>query len=157
LFAYPYLDELGQRALVERRADLGELLRRPGSAIQVDDDGAHFWTFAGGRINHTVKYALEWIGGWKAVADNFQLRIEGDGVTHTTVDNAIRRMFEPGFWDDPETAAPSRPAFLNIAPASSNGHCQTTPPLKWWAGIYWIYLQHKNGYKVKWHSGSNSQ
>jgi ATP-dependent helicase Lhr and Lhr-like helicase len=52
---YPYLDELGQKALAERRAELGELLRRTGNAIQVDDDGAHFWTFAGGRINHTMK------------------------------------------------------------------------------------------------------
>lgn len=100
---YPYLDELGRRALSEQREDLGELLRRTGNAIQVDDDGAHWWTFAGGRINHTMKYALEWIGDWKVIADNFQLRVEGDGVSHTTVDQAIARMREPGFWDDPET------------------------------------------------------
>jgi ATP-dependent Lhr-like helicase len=82
---------------------MGELLRRTGNAIQVDEDGAHWWTFAGGRINHTTKYALEWIGDWKVIGDNFQLRIEGDGVNHTTVDAAIQRMNEPGFWDDPAT------------------------------------------------------
>ena len=100
---YPYLDELARRALAEQREDLGELLRRTGHAIQVDDGGAHWWTFAGGRINHTMKYAIEWVGGWKVVADNFQLRVEGDGVGHGPVDDAIRRMSAPGFWDDPET------------------------------------------------------
>jgi ATP-dependent Lhr-like helicase len=100
---YPYLDEMGSRALAEQREDLGELLRRRGNSIRVDDDGAHWWTFAGGRINHTMKYALGWIGDWKVVADNFQLRVEGNGVGHLPVEDAIRRMTAPGFWDDPET------------------------------------------------------
>jgi ATP-dependent Lhr-like helicase len=100
---YPYLDDLGRGALKEQREDLGELLRRTGDAIQIDDGGAHLWTFAGGRINYTLKYAFEWLGGWKAVADNYELRIEGNGVSHATVGEVLRKLREPGFWEDSQT------------------------------------------------------
>jgi len=80
------------------------LLRRSlPIAAQQDDRAVRLWTFAGGRINHTLKYALELIGGWKAVADNFALRIEGDGVSHATVDEALTKMRAAGFWESGET------------------------------------------------------
>jgi ATP-dependent Lhr-like helicase len=50
-----------------------------------------------------MKYALELIGGWKAIADNFALRIEGDGVSHATVDEALAKMRAVGFWENGET------------------------------------------------------
>jgi len=100
---YPYIDTAASRALKEFREDLGELLRRTGNAVQVDEDGAHWWTFAGGRINHTLKYALEWIGGWKVSADSFRLRVEGDGVSHDAIDEAVAQALAPRFLEDPET------------------------------------------------------
>lgn len=39
--------------------------------------------------------------GWKVFADNFQLRIEGDGINHETVRRAIGQMAAAGFWEDP--------------------------------------------------------
>ncbi len=110
---YPYVDEHGLRHIAERREDLGALLRRPGPAIQVDGRTAYWWTFAGGRVNHTLKYGFEVIEGWKAVADNFQLRIEGDGVGHDAVRNAIERMAVAAFWTEPDT----RRAVLSRLPA----------------------------------------
>ncbi len=56
-----------------------ELLGRSARPVQVEAGKAFWWTFAGGRINYTLKYALEVIGGWKVVADNLLLRIEGEG------------------------------------------------------------------------------
>jgi len=100
---YPYLDSQAEESLEERREDLGELLRRTGAALQLDDAGAHWWTFAGGRINHTLKYALEWIGGWKVIVDNFELRITGDGVTFEAIEEAIGKMSQVGFWELDET------------------------------------------------------
>ena len=99
---YPYVDELGWKHLSAKREDLGELLRRPGRAVQIDDAMGRWWTFAGGRVNHTLKYGFEVVEGWKVVADNFQLRIEGDGVTHTSVRAAIERMGSNEFWTAPE-------------------------------------------------------
>jgi ATP-dependent Lhr-like helicase len=101
---YPYLDKASFAAIESWRADLGDLLRRSHRfAAQQDDRAVRLWTFAGGRINHTLKYAIELIGGWKAVADNFALRIEGDGVSHATVEAALGKMREAGFWENGET------------------------------------------------------
>lgn len=100
--AYPYIDEACAKHLAAQRGDLGELLRRDGLAIQLDDGLARWWTFAGGRINHTLKYGFEIVEGWKVVADNFALRIEGSGVTHDTVSAAVARMTGAAFWNTPD-------------------------------------------------------
>ncbi len=100
---YPYVDEPGAKHISEKRADLGELLRRQGLAVQLDGGVARWWTFAGGRVNHTLKYGFEVAEGWKVIADNFQLRIEGDGVGHEPVQRVIDKMSSPAFWDAPDT------------------------------------------------------
>ncbi|HEY4014320.1 MAG TPA: DEAD/DEAH box helicase [Polyangiaceae bacterium] len=99
---YPYIDERGAKQIDEKRDDLGELLRRPGHAVQIDGSVARWWTFAGGRVNHTLKYGFEVSESWKVVPDNFQLRIEGDGVGHESVRVAIGKMASASFWDSPE-------------------------------------------------------
>jgi ATP-dependent Lhr-like helicase len=94
-----YLDEKAKVALGELRADLGPLLRAAGPAVQVDAEGyAVWWTYAGGRINHTLKYALEVSQGWKVGAENFFVKISGDGVNHTSIEAAVRELSAPGFW-----------------------------------------------------------
>jgi ATP-dependent helicase Lhr and Lhr-like helicase len=98
----PYLEPSAARALSAQREDLGELLRRE-LALQIGDGVARWWSFAGGRVNHTLKYALEIAQGWKVVADNVQLRIEGAGVTRDHVGEAIDLLRGPSFWDDPAT------------------------------------------------------
>jgi ATP-dependent helicase Lhr and Lhr-like helicase len=110
--AYPYIDAAGLRHIEEQRSDLGELLRASGPAIQLDGGQAWWWTFAGGRINHALKYGLEIAEGWKVVADNVLVRIEGNGVGHETVRAAIERLGMPDFW----TAAEVRHAILARLP-----------------------------------------
>lgn len=99
---YPYVDDAAYKHIVEKRGDLGDLLRREGPSVQLDGGVARWWTFAGGRINHTLKYGFEVAEGWKVIADNFQLRIEGDGVTHESVRGVIERMSSAAFWDEPQ-------------------------------------------------------
>jgi ATP-dependent Lhr-like helicase len=79
------------------------LLRRGNLALQWEDGAVRWWTFTGGRTNHTLKYGLEWLRGWKAIAGNFQLRIEGEGVTHDSVSAAIQEMRREDFWSAEET------------------------------------------------------
>lgn len=86
---YPYLDPSAQIVLRDARAELGELLRRSVRPIQIDAGSASWWTFAGGRINATLKYVLAVTKGWRVVADNFLLRVEGDGVTYDTVNAEV--------------------------------------------------------------------
>ncbi|WP_242370694.1 DEAD/DEAH box helicase [Anaeromyxobacter sp. SG26] len=98
----PYLEPPAAHAFAALREDMGALLRR-ALPLQMDSGAARWWTFAGGRVNHTLKYALELSQGWKVVADNVQLRIEGDGVTDERVRAAIRLLQTDEFWDDSQT------------------------------------------------------
>lgn len=100
---YPYVSEQVYGVIQSQREDLGEVLARSGPAVQLDGSLARWWTFAGGRVNHTLKYGLEILEGWKVVADNFLVRIEGDGINHDTVRAAIRRLSDPNWWNDPKT------------------------------------------------------
>lgn len=101
---YPYVVAPAMQAIGQRRAGLGELLRRSGAvATQMDERAGRLWTFAGGQINHTLKYALELTSGWKVVADNIQLRVEGAGVSHATLDTALNQLGSDEFWSSPET------------------------------------------------------
>ncbi|QRK05268.1 hypothetical protein JQX13_34445 [Archangium violaceum] len=98
----PYLDESATRELRTLREDLGPLLRRASLPIQVDSEGsALWWNFAGGRINHTFKYALEATQGWKVVPDNFFLKISGEVVTHLAIEAALSALAQPSFWSAP--------------------------------------------------------
>ena len=83
--------------------------------MQIDGSVARWWTFAGGRVNHTLKYGLEVAEGWKVVADNFQLRIEGDGIGHECVgrlsaDVVARLLGRPGHAPGRACAAARLPA-----------------------------------------------
>ena len=98
-----YLDRRAKEALLEWRNDLGALLRRARHELQYDGDLVTWWTFAGGRINQTLKYAIEWQGRWKVIPDNFALKIQGDGVTHETVRALLEHLRNPAFWAAAET------------------------------------------------------
>lgn len=96
----PYTDPLAQAALDRYRADLRPILQ--GDRIQTEPDRALWWTFAGGQINHTLKYGLQFRHDWKIVTDNFRLKIEGDSVS-STIASAITQMSNDAFWNEPLT------------------------------------------------------
>lgn len=148
---YPYVDEVGQRHLAARREDLAALLGRAGPAVQIDGGAAYWWTFAGGRVNHTLKYGFEVLEGWKVVADNFQLRIEGDGIGHETVRKAITRMATSAFWEEPDT----RRAVLTRLPAYRLSKFQECLPELFALEVIENYLLDVEG-TVRWLGGMPS-
>ena len=148
---YSYLDEAARKHLIEKRADLGDLLRRSGPAVQLDGSVARWWTFAGGRVNHTLKYGLEIAERWKVVVDNFQLRIEGDGVSHLTVGRAIQAMSSPVFWDAPET----RRAVLARLPGYRLSKFQDCLPERFALEVIEHYLLDVQG-TMRWLAGSEA-
>src|SRR5690606_2829591 len=97
---YPFVDEKARVAINEWRDDLGALLKRTPDGLRQEPASVKWWTFAGGRINQTLKYAFERECGWKVVPDNFSLRIEGDGVSLDTVYKAISDFRTPGYWNE---------------------------------------------------------
>ena len=83
------------------RSDLGETLQREGYAIQMEAGRATWWTFAGGQINHTLRYGLQLQTGWKVAADNLKLTIEGDGLSFAELEETISALGLSAFWRDP--------------------------------------------------------
>jgi ATP-dependent Lhr-like helicase len=100
---HAYLSETARDTLAGYREDFGDLLRSGGAAIQLEEANARWWTFAGGRINHTLKYALAETSGWKIISDNWQLRIEGDGISRARVGEAIDAITGADFWEADDT------------------------------------------------------
>jgi ATP-dependent Lhr-like helicase len=98
----PYLEAGATAGLHARRVELGDTLRRP-LAVQNDEGLLRWWTFAGGKINHTLEYAIELSTGWKVVADNFHLKVSGDGVSDTALRSCLTELREHAFWVAPET------------------------------------------------------
>lgn len=80
----------------------GELLSREGRVVHIDDGIGRWWTFADGRVTQTLKYGFEVVDGWKVVADNLQLHVEDNRITHESVRAAIERRSEIEFWTLPE-------------------------------------------------------
>lgn len=96
-----YLHATARDALDESRSTFEGLLDpvRSGGVVRTDD-GLTWWTFAGGRINSTLRYALTAIEpGWTVVADNFAVHIRGS-VTRPALDDAIAQMGDAEFWED---------------------------------------------------------
>lgn len=99
----PYIDHKSCIALQAMREDLGPLLRRTGYSIQMEPERALWWTFAGGQINHTLKYGIELQSDLKVIADNFCLKIEGTGLNFKSIENNINQMGRLEFWKDGKT------------------------------------------------------
>ncbi len=94
-----YLHETGRVVLADWRARLSGVLSRSG--VEADGDEVRWWTFAGGRINSTLRYALQALQpDWKAIPDNLQVRIKGSAVTLEAVLEAIETLREVEFWEN---------------------------------------------------------
>lgn len=149
---FPYVDDAGYKHMCARREELGDLLRRSGPAVQLDEGAARWWTFAGGQINHTLKYGLEAAEGWRIIADNFQLRIEGDGVGHESVRSATSQLTEPSIWASPAT----RRAVLARLPGYRLSKFQDCLPERFALEVIERYLLDVEG-TVKWLQGCTAR
>lgn len=146
---YPFLDATAKAAVTEWRGDLGELLRRAADALQFDGTTVTWWTFAGGRINQTLKYAIEWKGGWKVVPDNFTIKIQGDGVSLDAVSRLLDEMRSAAFWETDET----RKRLLAMVPEYRLSKFQRVLPERWQVEMVGGYLLDFEG-TARWLVGS---
>lgn len=97
---YPYLHDTARSVLATRRESFEGVLGTLGG-FEEDPDEIRWWTFAGGRINSTLRYALEAIDAdWRVIPDNFLLKIRGPDLAMTRVREAIRSLQDLEFWED---------------------------------------------------------
>ena len=98
---YPYLDENAAAALAAHRESMAEILYPGKDGVEVDEGEVRWWTFAGGRINSTLRYALEALGpDWKVTPDNFLVRIRAEDIDAKLFDEARVRLANPEVWED---------------------------------------------------------
>lgn len=95
----PFLHPTARTAIDDLRQDLGDTLAERGG-LRVDQDEIRWWTFAGGRINQTLRLGLTVATGWKVVADNFGLGVRGDGLSLKLLDQHRRALADPAWWLD---------------------------------------------------------
>ncbi len=92
-------DVLSGPAGVERSAERG--VERGAERVEIVDDELRWWTFAGGRINATLRHALAAVGGdWKIVPDNFMVKVTGAHLDREAFAEALSKLRAPGFWED---------------------------------------------------------
>jgi ATP-dependent Lhr-like helicase len=97
---YRYLHDSARAVLAEQRGRFEGVLTPRHGGLEIAEDELRWWTFAGGRINATLRYALEAIGpGWKVVPDNHVIKIRGD-VDHVSFEAALEQLRDPEFWED---------------------------------------------------------
>ena len=99
----PYIDEAAQRFLNDLRQELKTVLEVSRLNLCIEPDRILWWTFAGGQINHTLKYGIQVQKDWKIITDNFRLKIEGSGLTPRSLLETISAMNTKDFWKDPLT------------------------------------------------------
>lgn len=99
--SFPYLDTQAAAVLEEKREVIQPLFQSGRGGIEVKDGELRWWTFAGGKINATLRYGLEAVGGdWKITTDNILVKAKGEGITPERFYDAIQRLALPDIWDD---------------------------------------------------------
>ena len=97
---YGYLHTGAAEVLDAKRDDLGATLRS-GVRVRADAGETWWWTFAGGRINQTLKHALKAIGCEKVVADNFAVRwTNTSGGRGGERFDPLAELRDPAVWND---------------------------------------------------------
>ena len=98
---YAYLAPPAADVLAAKRSERGEVLAPLVGGIELEDKEIRWWTYAGGVINSTLRYALNVLRtDWKITTDNFLIRARGDDVDGGTFARVLEGLSQAGFWDD---------------------------------------------------------
>lgn len=99
--SFGYLDDAAQAALTEYRDEMPSNLAPVRGGVEVDGGEIRWWTFAGGRINATLRYAIEAVGGdWKVIPDNFLIKIRGESVNRARFNEVVAKLRELKVWEN---------------------------------------------------------
>ena len=97
---YGYLSKEAVTTLNDQRRLLRDDAGSDSRRIGVGNDELRWWTFAGGQINSTLRYALTALDpSLKIVPDNFHLKIRGDSVNVSSFWQTVEQLRHPDIWD----------------------------------------------------------
>jgi ATP-dependent Lhr-like helicase len=99
--SYGHLTPEAATLLAERRDALARVIAPGRPGVQIVDDEIRWWTFAGGRINATLRHRLGGLlDGVQIIPDNFLLRLRGDDLTFPRFLESVAALRSPAVWDD---------------------------------------------------------
>ena len=99
--SYGYLAREAAELLGQRRAAMRDVLEPRRGGIEEDDNEIRWWTFAGGRINSTLRHALSAINGeWTVIPDNVVLKVRGPNLTLAHFMAVRNQLRNAEFWED---------------------------------------------------------
>jgi ATP-dependent Lhr-like helicase len=100
---YAYLSPEARAILTERRDFFRDALVDGRTGMEHEAGEIRWWTFAGGRINSTLRYGLAAVlGETQIVPDNFLLRLKSDKLDLLLLRTAISELRDRRFWDEDE-------------------------------------------------------
>lgn len=100
----PYLQDDGQEYLQELRDDQGQFLTSAFAPAEADEKGIAWWTYAGGYVNNTLRYALLAEFGERAqvqATDEF-VRIVSESIPESEFWTLVDRMGHEQYWRRPD-------------------------------------------------------
>ena len=96
----PYLSPKAAARLDVWRDSLHDLLQVGPCPVAESDSVLQWWTFGGGRINTTLKYALEALLDVRLLGGNLGLRAASGTLDARALDDAVTQLANPRVWDD---------------------------------------------------------
>jgi ATP-dependent helicase Lhr and Lhr-like helicase len=99
--AYPYLHPTAAEVLGGARADAEGVLAPRIGGVEDTGDELRWWTYAGGRVNGTLRHAiLAKKPEWQVIPDNFGIKLRGADVTRAAFDELLLALREVELWED---------------------------------------------------------
>jgi ATP-dependent Lhr-like helicase len=98
----PFLDPVGQKEWDAMRQDQRKLLASAFAPHERDDKGILWYTFAGGTVNNTLRFALRVELDVEVQATNETVKILDNEISEPAFEALIARMAVPDYWTDPE-------------------------------------------------------
>lgn len=99
---YAYLDAAAQDVLAETRALHATWLPRAPLALQELPQQCRWWTYAGYRINNTLRLLLGHLLGVTLTANNYYLGFDPSELTPEGLALQWKKLLRPEFWADPQ-------------------------------------------------------
>jgi ATP-dependent Lhr-like helicase len=98
----PFLESEALEVLRNQREKYAGILQPARGGFEFDGDEIRWWTFAGGRINGTLRHALlAKHPDWKITVDNFLVAVRGAGKHDDFLDE-VEALRELEFWENEE-------------------------------------------------------
>jgi len=148
---YPDLEAESLGVLREQRETLGRFLHPTRGGIDGDATELRWWTFAGGRINSTLRYALTALEPtWTVIPDNYAVKVRGASDSGAWLAETIDRFPAMTFGPTKPSGQPSTPRSATTDSPNSNPSCPTGSNARYYPITCSTLAEHGRGFLNQW-------